>query len=64
MYLNEWYFEVVALVVDYLLQSCEVVHDEGFLSWFDQVDAVGEGDHAHTYERKELAISTHDNIIF
>lgn len=56
---------MVTLVEDLLLQSSEIVHDEGLLSGVDEIDAVGCGDKAEAAEGEQLTQSAcHQSIIF
>ena len=51
---------------DLLLESGEVVHDEGLLSGVDEVDAVGGSEQSEAAQRQQLAelVRHYRRIIF
>jgi hypothetical protein len=65
MNLDERNFEVIALVVYCLPEARYLVHDEGFFSRVDDVEAVGEGSDGHTSNHQEISkLISHDHRLY
>lgn len=63
--LDERNLEVIALVVDFLPEAGDLVHDEGFFSRVDNVEAVGEGGDSDASNHQEISkLISHDQRLY
>jgi hypothetical protein len=63
--LDEGNLEVITLVVYCLSESGDLVHDEGFFSRVDDVEAVGEGGDSDASNHEEISkLISHDQRLY